>query len=412
MSPDLSPTADPAELGFDAGRLARIDRHFARYVDDGRLAGWTAVVARHGEVAHVAASGLRDAEAGAPVELDTLWRIYSMTKPVTSVAAMMLWEEGAFELKDPVARFIPAFAEARVWAGGSELKPVTEPQVEPMRIWHLLSHTSGLTYGFHYAHPVDALYRRRGYEWTFPPGPDLAACCEEWAGLPLLFQPGSEWNYSVSTDVLGRVIEVVSGQSLDAFLAERVFGPLGMRDTAFSVPQAEAHRLAALYSPDPVTGRHVRNDALGEVILRPPDALSGGGGLVSTAADYHRFATMLLNEGELDGVRLLGSRTVRFMATNHLPGHADLEEVGRPLFAETTFDGIGFGLGFSVVQDPVANRVPSSPGEIAWGGAASTAFWVDPVERITALFLTQLLPSSTHPIRSQLRQLVYQALVD
>jgi CubicO group peptidase (beta-lactamase class C family) len=335
-----------------------------------------------------------------------------MTKPVTSVAAMMLWEEGAFELKDPVSRFIPAFAEARVWTGGSQLKPVTEPLVEPLRMWHLLTHTSGLTYGFHYAHPVDALYRQRGYEWTFPQGQDLAACCEEWAGLPLLFQPGTEWNYSVSTDVLGRVVEVLSGQSLDAFLAERVLGPLGMHDTGFSVPPADAHRLAALYSPDPVTRRAVRNDALGAFAEHPPDAHSGGGGLVSTAADYHRFATMLLNEGELDGVRLLGTRTLRYMARNHLPGGADLEAFGRELFSETTFDGIGFGLGFSVVVDPVANRVPSSRGELAWGGAASTAFWVDPVERITVVFLTQLLPSSTHPLRSQLRQLVYQALVD
>jgi CubicO group peptidase (beta-lactamase class C family) len=411
MPTDLTP-ADPAELGFDPGRLARIDRHFARYVDDGRLPGWLLVVARNGEVAHVASAGARDVESGAPVELDTLWRIYSMTKPVTSVAAMMLWEEGAFELKDPVERFIPAFAEARVWTGGSQLKPVTEPLTEPVRMWHLLTHTSGLTYGFHYAHPVDALYRQRGYEWTFPAGVDLAAACDEWAGLPLLFQPGTEWNYSVSTDVLGRVVEVLSGQSLDDFFAERILGPLGMRDTAFSVPPEQAHRLAALYTPDPVTRRALRNDRLGAYIAAPPDALSGGGGLMSSAADYHRFATMLLNEGELDGVRLLGSRTVRYMARNHLPGGADLEAFGRELFSETTFDGVGFGLGFSVLEDPAANRVPASRGEMAWGGAASTAFWVDPAERITAVFLTQLLPSSTHPLRTQLRQLVYQALVD
>jgi CubicO group peptidase (beta-lactamase class C family) len=403
---------DPKEAGFDAGRLARIDRHFDRYVDDGRLAGWLAVVARDGNVVHVATSGRRDMEAGAPVELDTIWRIYSMTKPVTSVAAMMLYEEGAFELTDPIARWLPEFAGVRVFTGGSSLKPVTGAATEPIRVWHLLTHTSGLTYGFHYAHPVDAMYRAAGFEWGTPRGLDLAGCCEAWASLPLLFQPGAEWNYSVSTDVLGRLVEVVSGQSLDAFFAERIFAPLGMGETAFSVGEEDAGRLAALYTADPATGRAVREDRMGSAALRPPDCLSGGGGLVSTAADYHRFTQMLLGGGELDGVRLLGTRTVRFMASNHLPGGVDLEAFGRPLFAETTFHGIGFGLGFSVVDDPVANGVPSSRGEYAWGGAASTAFWVDPVERITALFFTQLLPSSTHPIRSQLRQLVYQALVD
>jgi CubicO group peptidase (beta-lactamase class C family) len=400
---ELTVEQDPAEAGFDAERLQRIDRHFARYVDDGRLAGWLAVIARDGRVVHVARAGLRDVEAGLPVEPDTVWRIYSMTKPITSVAAMMLYEEGAFELKDPVSHFIPAFAGAHVFDGGSELKPVTVPLLEPVRIWHLLTHTAGLTYGFHWAHPVDALYRRNGFEWDTPPGLDLAACCDRWAALPLLFQPGSEWNYSVATDVLGRVIEVVSGQPLDVFLRERIFGPLGMDDTGFTAP---TDRLAALYGPG-----LVRNDALGERITQVPAAPAGGGGLASTAADYHRFTRLLLNEGELDGTRLLGSRTFRYMARNHLPGGADLQHFGRPLYAETTFDGIGFGLGFSVVQDPVANRVPASPGELAWGGAASTAFWVDREEGITAMFFTQLLPSSTYPIRSQLRQLVYQALV-
>jgi CubicO group peptidase (beta-lactamase class C family) len=394
---------DPAEAGFDAGRLARIDRHFARYVDDGRLAGWLAVVARRGKVVHVAQAGVRDVESGAPVEHDTVWRIYSMTKPVTSVAAMMLYEEGAFELKQPVADFIPAFADARVFTGGSELKPVTEPLTEPVRMWHLLTHTSGLTYGFHWAHPVDAIYRRKGYEWSTPPGLDLAACCEQWAAIPLLFQPGSEWNYGVSTDVLGRVVEVIAGQTLDAFFRERIFAPLGMADTGFTAP---AGRLATLYGPG-----LVRDDALGELIMRAPDAFLGGGGLASTAADYQRFATMLLNEGELDGVRLLGARTVRYMGRNHLPGGADLEQYGRPLFSETTYDGVGFGLGFSVVLDPAVNRVLSSRGELAWGGAASTAFWIDREEAITVLFFTQMLPSSTYPLRTQLRQLVYQALV-
>ena len=409
---ELKVEVDASEAGFDAGRLARIDRHFARYVDDGRLPGWLALVSRGGKVAHLSTYGRRDEEAGLPVEVDTLFRIYSMTKPITSVAAMMLYEEGAFELKDPVSRFVPSFADTRVYRSGSALNPATVPASEPVRIWHLLTHTAGLTYGFHHAHPVDAMYRAAGFEWGTPPGADLAACCDAWASLPLVFQPGAEWNYSVATDVLGRVVEVASGQPLDRFFAERIFGPLGMADTAFWADGPDAERLAALYTADPRTRMPVRNDAMGAAALRPPTCLSGGGGLVSSAADYHRFAQMLLNGGELDGVRLLGTRTVRYTTRNHLPGGADLEAFGRPLFAETTFDGVGFGLGFSVVDDPVKNKILSTAGEFAWGGAASTAFWVDPAEGITALFLTQLLPSSTHPIRSQLKQLVYQALVD
>ena len=410
---ELKVEVETSEAGFDANRLARIDSHFARYVDDGRLPGWLILVSRAGKIVYLSTYGRRDLESGAPVERDTLFRIYSMTKPVTSVAAMMLYEAGAFELKDPVSQFIPAFKDARVYRSGSALKPITEPIAEPMRIWHLLTHTAGLTYGFHHAHPVDALYRAAGFEWETPEGADLATCCDAWASLPLLFQPGAEWNYSVATDVLGRVIEVASGLSLDRFFAERIFQPLGMHDTAFWADgEAALERLAALYSPRPGTLRAVRNDVMGRAARRRPACWWGGGGLVSTAADYHRFAQMLLRGGELDGVRLLSNRTLRYMIQNHLPGGVDLEKFGRPLFAETTFDGVGFGLGFSVLIDPVANKVLSSPGEFAWGGAASTAFWVDPAEEITALFLTQLFPSSTHPLRPQFRQLVYQALVD
>src|SRR5947207_775264 len=241
---ELAPEADPAEAGFDSERLARIDRHFARYVDDGRLPGWLVTVSRHGRLVYVSRYGRRDIEAGLPVETGTLWRIYSMTKPVTSVAAMMLHEEGAFELTDPVSAFIPSFAGVRVYAGGPELRPVTVPATEPVRIWHLLTHTAGLTYGFHRCHPVDAIYRNAGFEWASPPGVDLAQACDIWAGLPLLFQPGSEWSYSAATDVLGRVIEVVSGQDLGEFLAARILRPLGMSDTSFSVGDADAGRLA------------------------------------------------------------------------------------------------------------------------------------------------------------------------
>jgi CubicO group peptidase (beta-lactamase class C family) len=409
---ELKIEIDPAEAGFDAERLRRIDRHFEQYVDDGRLPGWLIAVARGGQVVHVSTYGYRDVEADLPVELDTVFRIYSMTKPITAVAAMMLAEEGAFELKDPVSRWLPAFADQRVYRGGSALKCETEAITEPMRIWHLLTHTSGLTYGFHHAHPVDAMYRTAGFEWGSPPELDTLGCCDAWAALPLLFQPGTEWNYGVSTDVLGRVVEVVSGQSLDTFFAERIFEPLGMTDTGFSLADAERSRLAALYIANPADGKRLKFEGLGQVFAEPPPFLSGGGGLVSTAADYLRFAEMLRRGGELDGTRLLGTRTVAYMASNHLPGGADLEQFGRPLFSETTFDGVGFGLGVSVTIDPVKSKVPGSAGEFGWGGAASTAFWVDPAEDITVLFMTQLLPSSTHPIRSQLKALVHQALVD
>ena len=412
----LKAEVDPAEVGLDPNRLERLDRHFTRYVDNGKLPGWLLSISRNGRLAHVSACGVRDMEARLPVETDTLWRIYSMSKPVTSVAAMILYEEGAFELTDPVSAFIPSFADVRVFTGGSDLKLVTVPATEPMRIWHLLTHTSGLTYGFHRSHPVDARYRAGGFEWGHPPGLDLAACCDAWAGMPLLFQPGAEWNYSVSTDVLGRVIEVASGQSLDEFLARTVFGPLGMTETAFYVGEEDSGRLAALYTPGQ-GGQAVRLDAMGKVAVSRPDFLGGGGGLISTAGDYHRFTQMLLGRpespaGELDGTAVLGPRTVAYMTRNHLPGGADLETFGRPLFAEAPFRGMGFGLGFAVVIDAAAGKTLTSAGEYSWGGAASTAFLVDPAEGLTVSFFTQLLPSSAYPIRSQLRQLVYQALTD
>jgi len=411
----LKPEVDAAGVGLDPARLERLNRHFARYVDDGRLPGWLITVSRYGRLAHVSRRGFRDIEAGLEVEPDTLWRIYSMTKPVTSVAAMMLYEEGALELTDPVSAFIPSFADVRVHTGGPDLHPVTVPATEPVRVWHLLTHTAGLTYGFHRVHPVDALYRAAGFEWA-PPEVGLAQACDIWAGIPLLFEPGSDWNYSVATDVLGRVIEVVSGQRLDEFLAARILRPLGMPDTSFSVGDGDAARLAALYTPG-ADGTAVRLDALGNAAREPPAMLSGGAGLVSTAADYHRFTQMLLHHsdspaGELDGTRLLSPRTVSYMTRNHLPGGLDLDTFGRPLYAELPFCGVGFGLGFAVVIDPVACKVVCSAGELSWGGAASTAFWIDPQEQLTVSFFTQLLPSSAYRIRPQLRQLVYQALTD
>ena len=315
---DLKIEVEAAEVGLDPDRLARIDRHFERYVDDGRLPGWTIVVSRAGEVAHLSTYGQRDMETGAPIELDTLFRIYSMTKPITSVAAMMLYEEGAFELKTPVHRFISSFRDVRVYRSGSSNSPILEPAMEPVRMWHLLTHTSGLSYGFHYAHPVDAMYRAAGFEWGSPKGADLEACCDLWAELPLLFQPGSEWNYGVSTDVLGRVVEVASGLSLDEFFRTRIFEPLGMDETSWWVSGDDVDRLASIYLPGP-DRKAVSGGAFGTPALREPTMLSGGGGLISTAADYHRFSQMLLGRGQLEGTRLLGSRTVDYMARNHLP---------------------------------------------------------------------------------------------
>lgn len=401
------------DLGFDPDRLARIPAHFKAYVDDGRLPGWQMVVARRGEVVLSEHYGQRDIEAGKPIEPDTLYRIFSMTKPITSVALMMLVEQGRIKLRDPVAKYIPEFADCRVYRSGSSLKPTTEGLTSTMQIWHLLTHTAGLSYGFMYAHPVDAMYRAAGFEWGWPDNTSLAQACKQWASIPLMFQPGSEWNYSVATDVLGRVIEVCSGQSLDQFFSEHIFQPLGMKDTAFYVDAERADRLAALYAADPSNdNKPKRFDTLGDRFYAEPSLLSGGGGLVSTAADYQKFASMLLGEGALGDVRLLGTRTLRYMRENHLPDGAELTKFGRPLFSETDFEGMGFGLGFSVVQDYRQVKNLCSNGEFAWGGAASTAFWIDPKEELSVTFFTQLLPSSTLPIRAELHQLIYQALVD
>jgi CubicO group peptidase (beta-lactamase class C family) len=402
-------TADPAEVGVDAGRLARLDHRLARFVDEGRLPGWQAAVSRRGRVVHASCYGQRDVAANLPVQPDTLFRIFSMTKPITSVAAMMLWEHGEFELTDPISRWLPEFAEPRVYLAGSDLAPATEPATEPIRVQHLLTHTAGLTYAFMRAHPVDARYRAAGLDEFTSVNGTLAEMSRRWAEQPLLFQPGSGWQYSVATDVLGRLVEVVSGLSLDAFFDKHILQPLGMTDTWFVVPEAERHRLAELYTATADgfgTAGPLARIALTE---RWP---SGGAGLVSSAHDYHRFSQLLLRGGELDGVRLLAPSTVRRMATNHLPGGADLATFGRPLYAETPLRGVGFGLGLSTTIDVVASGMAASPGDFGWGGLASTVFTVDPARELTMAFYTQLIPSSALPIRPLLRQLVHQALLD
>lgn len=402
----------PDAAGMDPKRLRTLDEHFERYVDDGRLPGFHLVVSRHGKVAHQHRYGMRDVEGSLPIEDDTMYRIYSMTKPITSVALMMLVEEGKLLLNDPVSNFIPSFGSSRVWRGGSVLKPVTEPVTEPMLVAHLLTHTAGLTYGWMYQTAVDDLYRRAGYEGATTRGTTLEKAVDDWAQLPLLFQPGTEWNYSVATDVVGRIVEVASGQTLEEFFAQRIFAPLGMHDTGFFAPEDKVHRLGGLYQPDPATRRAKRLDNLGNAAAHRPTFLSGGGGLVSTAYDYHRFLQMLANDGELDGARILSPRTVRLMTSNHLPNDADITEYGRPLDLENAYDGFGFGLGFSVLLNPARAKVLGSVGDFGWGGAASTTFWIDRNEGIIAAFYTQLLPSSTWPLRPYFKNLVYQALVD
>jgi CubicO group peptidase (beta-lactamase class C family) len=324
---------------------------------------------------------------------------------------MMLYEEGALSLLDPVAKFIPAFEHARVYRQGSATTMISAPASEPLLIWHLMTHTSGLTYDFYFSHPVDELYRTAGFGSAAAADHTLAEACDRWASIPLLFEPGTAWNYSVSTDVLGRVVEVASGQSLDKFFATRIFEPLAMRDTGFSIAPTEQSRLTRLYAPDPQTGLAVAAPNLERHHLEQPKMLSGGGGLVSTAADYLRFTNMLLMRGELDGERLLAPHTVDLMAANHLPGGALITApFGRsPLGANN--EGRGFGLGFAPLVDPVAAKSLSSRGEYCWGGAAGTAFWVDPAEELTVVFCTQVL-FARDDFGYHLRQLVYQALVD
>lgn len=405
-APATSATAvDASALGFDAARLARLDKHLAAYVDDGRLAGWHVQVERKGQTVHDSTYGWRDREAGLPVESDTVWRIASMTKPITSITVMTLWEEGLFELTDPISKWIPSFENVRVFVKGTATAPYTVPATEPIRVWHLLSHTSGLTAGFMRTTVVDELYRNAGYEFAAPLGHTIADCVEDWAKLPLLFEPGSAWGYGVSTDVLGRLIEIWTGQTLDVAFANRVTGPLGMTDTVFYCDDERFSRLTALYLPDE-NGLAQRFE-LGELPKHKPTVLSGGGGLYSTMADYQRLCRMLLNKGELDGVRILAPRTIELMTRNHLDGDLAQNSVGG--FAETTFDGIGFGLGFAMLDDPAKSHSNASKGEYYWGGIYSTSFWIDPVEEITCIFMAQLMPSSYHPIRSQLRQLVYSS---
>src|SRR5512140_146123 len=395
-------------LGFSPERLERIGRHLqAKYVGPGRIPCAQVMVARDGQTAYEAVLGSADVERQVPLKADAVFRIYSMTKPVTSVALMTLVEEGLIALEDPVAKHIPAFKDLGVFAAG--VGPyLSTPCARPMQVADLMRHTSGLTYGFQSRTNVDAAYRKLKLGESHGDH-DLEGFIGELAKLPLEFSPGEAWNYSVSTDVLGYLVQKVAGKPLGQVLKERIFDPLKMTDTGFFVREDQKGRFAACYSASaegamnlqaaPTGGLTLNDDPINSPFLKPPRLESGGGGLVSTTADYLRFANMLANGGELDGARILAPMTVRLMASNHLPGGADLTELSRSLFSESTYAGIGFGLGFAVVFDPPKTLIPCSMGEFYWGGAASTAFWVDPVEKVTVVFMTQLMPSTTYPIR-------------
>src|SRR5499426_1752166 len=406
---------NPETLGLSSTRLARIGTHLQRYVDAGKDAGALALVARRGQVAYLEPFGHLEIERRRPVTPDSIWRIYSMSKPITSVGLMMLYEEGRFQLDDPVHRFIPSWQNQRVCVGGNYPVFKTAPVERPMTIRDLLSHTSGLTYGFMERTNVDAAYRKLGVADRSRSGYTVRDMVEELAALPLEFSPGTRWNYSVSTDVAGHLIEVISGQRLDAYLREHVLQPLGMTDTSFVVTEAQIKRFAANYQrladdrlkliDDPATS-----------VYRDCAFFSGGGGLVSTANDYFRFASMMLNKGELDGIRLLGRKTVELMTMNHLPEGQDLTNLALPgMFTETAYAGVGFGLGFSVMQSPTRAQIAGTPGEFAWGGAAGTAFWIDPGEQIIVVFMTQIMQMGLpvpYPLRRELRTLTYSAVIE
>lgn len=420
---------NPTAAGFCPQRLERLRSWLQEQVSGDKLAGASILVARHGVPVFCEAAGLAELSTGQPFTTETIVRLYSMTKAVTTVAAMMCYEEGHFFLDDPVAKFLPEFRSTPVWSGGSITDVV--PQSTPMTVRHLMTHTSGLTYGFMNTNVVDKAYRKAEAELPTA-GATLRDWIEKVASLPLICQPGTAWNYSVSTDVLGRLVEVWSGKSLEAYFNEHILGPLRMRDTGFHVRPENAHRLAACYNvasgggmasiavaptkpaldAPPRRGLKLQDAAATSQYLKPATHFSGGGGLTGTLTDYGRFCQMLLNGGELEGNRLLSPKTVAYMRTNQLPDDCDMAAMGQPVWSETSYEGIGFGLGFAVVLDPVKANIIASPGEHHWGGAASTFFWIDPVEDMYVVFCTQLMPSSTYPIRRELRARVYQALVE
>ncbi len=410
----LEPTVDPAEVGFDPDRLTRIDDVLHGYVDSGKLPMTQFALARHGQLVHHDAYGWADVEERRPLEPDALFRIYSMTKPITAVALLMLYEQGKVLLEDPLETYLPEFADPQVYVSGNEFTLRTRPATRSIRVSELLSHTSGLSYGINHATIVDELYRRAGLGvfggWPTYTNAEMVKLV---AGLPLQHDPGTRWLYSMGTDVAGALVEVLADQPLDEFFQEHIFAPLGMVDTGFWVPPGRIDRLTTLYARFPgATETTVLDHRDTSRLAQPQPFHSGGGGLVSTMSDYLRFAECLRGGGVYDGHRLLSPRTVRFMASNHLPGGVTLNADEYNGFSQASHDGMGFGLGVMVSLSPQENKALGSPGDFTWGGSASTTWLSDPVEDLTVLLLTQLAPSYRYPLRSQIRALVYQALVD
>lgn len=402
----------PGELGLNPVRLEAVPDYFEeRYLNTGKLPCMALLISRGGEIAHESYRGTERLNGeGDAINSDSIFRMYSMTKPITSVAAMMLFEEGKLRLEHEVSRYLPEYADVEVWDGGDLKDYKTRKPDRPMTLLDLFTHTSGITYGFLFQHEVDALYRRqlKGAEEG-----SLRQFAERLAQLPLVFSPGDKWNYGHSTDVLGAIVEVVSGQTLDVFFRERILGPLGMDDTGFYVPQDKIHRLIPCYNKNPLNGEITISDeggAASKLYSKLPSMLNAGGGLAGSVRDYHRFALMLLRGGTLDGARILSPKTVEYMRQNHLPGGKTMKDMGDKLFSESRMEGNGFGLGGSVMVDPVAAMNPTSEGVFSWGGLASTFFWLDPVEEIIAIMATQMIPSGAYPIRPQYQQLVYAAI--
>jgi CubicO group peptidase (beta-lactamase class C family) len=398
--------------GLDPARLARIGDFLQReYVDAGRIAGCQVAIARHGHVAYARCFGQMDLQRARAVRDDTLWRIFSMTKPITSVALMMLWEQGGFQLDEPVANFVPSWSGHRVWVSGLGDETVTEAPQRLVTFRDLLRHTSGLTYGGVMGPdaelPVDAFYAAENIQ-LMTSTDSMEVFLDKLGRVPLAYQPGTAWLYSIATDACGALVEVISGRPLGDFLREEIFAPLGMPDTAFQVSPEKLDRFAAVYRQAPGGGLQPMD---GPDYSREPVFKSGGAGLVGTTADYLRFCEMLRRGGELDGQRILGPRTLEMMLMNHLPGGGDLAGAALSADVVEVQPGVGFGLGFAVGLGQVASGGPSA-GDVYWGGAASTLFWVDPREDLSVVFMTQLMPSGVIDFRGPLKSLVYSAIVD
>lgn len=401
-------TDTPRALGFDAGRLSRIGAWMERYVGEGKLPYAMTAILRGGEIAYLDARGHTDPDAGQAPAVNHLARIYSMTKPVVTAGAMTFYEEGRFQLEDPISRFLPEFSEPRVYVSGEGETMETRAAEGPITIRQLMTHTAGLTYGFFDPGPIGAAYRRHNVNF-FPGKESVAEVTKRAAAVPLCFEPGSQWTYSIAIDVLGRLVEVIAGKPLGAVLQERIFDPLGMADTFFGVPEDKVGRFVPCYEKSG-DGMKPGEEAATSKFVGSQAMESGGGGLVSTMPDYLRFMEMMRRGGTFGASRILGRKTVDLMMSNHLPG--DIASMGQSSFSEMPMVGIGFGLGGSVLLDTAAAQIPGSPGEFAWGGVASTGFWIDRAEEIAAVFFTQLTPSSAWPLRRELRVLTYQALVD